>query len=210
MRLQPIHRCIAVLCLAFMGAGLAHPQDDEDSIVVLARRLATTGKKPKDALRMLSSYLAENPEDSDARVIEGLILSWEGRYDQARKSLQAVLSGEPDYSDAVLALINVEMWSGNPEKAEELARAGLERRPGYEPYLEAQRKAHDRVQSDREASARGQSGDWRELRDGANWQAVVSHSSTFFSDGRAPWREEQVGVKRVNGLGSYLLRVSQA
>jgi YaiO family outer membrane protein len=160
---------------------------------------------------MLSNYLAERPGDSDASVMQGLILSWEGRYDEARKPLQAVLAREPDYSDAVLALFSVEMWSGNPAQAEQLAREAIERRPGYEPYLEAQSKALARVQSDREAAAPGKAGaDWRELSNGPSWQAVVSHSSTFFSDGRSPWREEQIGVRRLTKLGSFLLRASQS
>ena len=178
--------------------------------MVRARRRATAEKKPEDALKMLTDHLSQHPGDFDALVMQGLILSWEGRYDEARIPLQAVLSDEPDYSDAVLALFNVEMWSDHPEKAEELIRGAVERRPDYDPYLEAQRKALERLESDREVAAHGKTVEWRELRNGPNWQAVVSHSSTFFSDGRAPWREEQIGVLRKNLLGSFELLGSQA
>jgi tetratricopeptide (TPR) repeat protein len=211
MQLQPFHRGLAAMCLVFLCAGLAQSQDGEESILVRARRLATTEKKPKDALRLLSDYLAEHPEDYDALVTQGLIFSWEGRYDEARKSLRIVLAYDPDYSDAVLALFNVEMWSGNPEQAELLAREGLERRPEFEPYLEALRKAVARVKSDREDAAHGRAGEgWRELQNGSNWQAVVSQDSTFFSDGRSPYREEQIGIKRLTSFGSYQLRASQS
>jgi tetratricopeptide (TPR) repeat protein len=211
MQLNSVHRSLAALCLVFIWAGLAQSQDAEESVPVQARRLATTGKKPEKALRMLSDYLAEHPEDYDALVAQGLIQSWEGRYDEARASLQTVLTHDPDYSDAVLALCNVEMWSGHPEVAEQLARAAVERRPDFEPYLEAERKAAERVKSDREAADHRQAGDgWRDLRNGSNWQAVVSQDSTFFSDGRSPFVEEQVGIKRLSSYGSYTLRASQA
>ena len=205
----------AALLVALGGIFPLHPQDSEDSILVRARRRATTDNKPEEALGMLAAYLAEHPGDSDALVMKGLILSWESRYDEARQVLTSVLTKDPDYSDALLALCNVEMWSGNPEEAERLAREGLDRRPGYQPYMAAQHKALDKIKSARKTkdapAAKGdQFPEWRELRAGSNWQVVTSQDSTFFGDGRSPFLEEQIGIKNVTPYGSYQLRAMQA
>ena len=55
-----------------------------------ARRL-----RPPDALHILEERLAAAPRDVDARLLYGLVLSWEGRYDDARPVLQQVLSQAP-------------------------------------------------------------------------------------------------------------------
>lgn len=56
-------------------------------------------------------------------MLLGTVLSWEGRYDEARRELEAVLAGNPTHGDALPALINVELWSGHSAAAEELANS---------------------------------------------------------------------------------------
>jgi len=57
---------------------------------------------------LLEAHLAQAPEDVDARLLYGLVLSWEKRYDAARPVLQQVLTRAPEYTDARVALMNVE------------------------------------------------------------------------------------------------------
>ncbi len=70
---------------------------------------------------MLETHLSEAPRDVDARLLYGLVLSWEGRYDEARPVLQQVLTQAPAYTDARVALMNVEYWSGHSAAALEQA-----------------------------------------------------------------------------------------
>ena len=70
-----------------------------------------------DALRLRESHLNETPRDVDARLLYGLVLSWEGRYDEARPALQQVLTQAPTYADARVALMNLEYWSGHSAAA---------------------------------------------------------------------------------------------
>ena len=54
--------------------------------------LATNGHRP-EALQALEDYLHGSPHDPDARVLYGLVLSWEGRYDDARRQFGLVDNG---------------------------------------------------------------------------------------------------------------------
>ena len=77
------------------------------NIIALARTASAEGRR-SEALTMLERHLTQSPEDVDARLVYGLVLSWEGRYDEARRELQLVLSQAPGYEDARVALTNVE------------------------------------------------------------------------------------------------------
>jgi len=85
-----------------------------------AREAATAGRRP-EALALLASHLAVSPRDVDARLLYGLVLSWERRYDEAQRELRQVLKEAPQYTDARVALMNVEWWSGRARDAHETA-----------------------------------------------------------------------------------------
>jgi hypothetical protein len=120
---------LTVLC-AVMAA--AAPAADT---VATARGLAG-GQRP-EALQLLEQRLSEEPADSGARTLHGIILCWDGRYDEARWDLEAVLAHHRDYGDARRALINVEMWSDHPARAEALGEEGrMSRGSAYTLYPE--------------------------------------------------------------------------
>lgn len=176
-----------------------------------------------EALKLLEDRLAADPTDSDARTLHGAMLSWEGRYEEARSDLKKVLESHPGHGDALAALINVEMWSDHPEEAEELARAGLKLHPGNPDLLilrakalKAMRKLRDAKQAaamaieldpkNRAAAA---------LRDSLadslrSWLLTLSHTSDWFSDGRTPWREDQLALSHGIAAGKMIARFSDA
>src|SRR5262245_46327496 len=106
----------AVLALIFL-LRLTLSAAAED-ILTQSRHLATTGHRG-EALALLYARLAEKPSDVDCRTLYGLILSWEGRYNEAREALDQVLTSSPGYYDALLGLIRVELWAGRPARAEQ-------------------------------------------------------------------------------------------
>ncbi len=195
---------------------------EPEDVVPTARKLATTGHRP-EALQMLDQRLAENRNDSDARVLRGVILSWEGRYDEARRDLEMVLAQHRDHGDALPALMNVEMWSDHPDHAEELARDALRRHPTDPDLLLARAKALRALNRDREAlgvierllevdpgnqkAAEMKTGLGDDLR---LWTVSYDHSTEWFSDGRTPWTEQQVQLSRVTPIGSFIGRFSRA
>src|SRR5438270_9266942 len=78
---------LAALLLAapFAGAFQNPPSDDT---LAHARDLAFSGKEHRaEALKVLERRLAASPGDNDARTFYGTLLSWEGRYDEARTQL---------------------------------------------------------------------------------------------------------------------------
>lgn len=208
-----------LLCWLVSRPGYSAETQDK---VAAARDLAFHGQRA-EALQLLDRRLAERASDSDARVLRGIILSWEGRYDEARSDLEAVLAAHPGHSDAVPALINVEMWSDHPDRAEQLARDALRRNPTDPDLLLARARALRAMNRHREALAvvervlavdpgnqkayamEGSLGDT--IR---KWTVSYDHSSEWFSDGRTPWREEQIQLSRLTSMGSVITRFSRA
>ncbi len=116
----------AIAAALLFLAGSASAQDD---LIARARAANSSGQRPQ-ALAMLQGHLSSTPRDVDARLVYGLMLSWDGRYDEARSEFQRVLTQTPEYKDAQVALMNVEWWSGRTAEAAYLATQILTTDPG--------------------------------------------------------------------------------
>ena len=167
---------------------LAPPASGQDDVLVKARGVARSGHRA-EALTMLESRLAAVPHDVDARLLYGLVLSWEGRYEEARPVLQQVLTQAPEYTDARVALMNVEYWSGRSTQALEQANRILAGEPGHPTA----RAVHDRL----EAAARA-------------WWATTSYTLDVFNDDTDPWQEFSVYVTRKTPVGPVIVRGNHA
>lgn len=160
----------------------------QDDVLRSAREAASSGRRA-EAVSMLEAHLAQVPRDVDARLLLGLVLSWEGRYDAARPVLQQVLTQAPTYTDARVALMNVEYWSGHSTEAREQANQILSGDPGNVTA----RAVRDRL----EAAAR-------------RWWASTNYSVDSFSDDRDTWQEFAVYLTRRTPVGSVIARVNHA
>src|SRR5262249_37510001 len=179
-----MHR-LSIVALLLFSAARVSAQDD---VLTRARAEATSGRRG-EALAMLEAHLAEAPRDVDARLVYGLVLSWEGRYDEARTALQQVLTQTPGYTDARVALMNVEYWSGRSTEAREQADRVLSTKPGH-PTAGA-------VREKLAAAARP-------------WWASTTYSLDSFDDGREPWQEVAFSLTRRTPVGSAIFRATQA
>jgi len=177
--------CILVFVVIVIAAAPAAGQDD---VITRARAAAAAGRRT-DALAMLEAHLAEAPRDVDARLVYGLVLSWEGRYDEARAALQQVLAQTPTYTDARVALMNVEYWSGRSTEAREQADRILSTNPGNTTA----RAVRDRLA----AAARP-------------WWVQTTYSFDSFSDDRDPWQEVALSITRRTAVGSVIVRATQS
>src|SRR5688572_19466589 len=108
---------VCVLLAVVLTTSHAFAQDD---VISRARHASAEGRRA-EGLALLESHLADSPRDIDARLTYGLMLSWDGKYDQARTELRSVLAAAPDYSDAKVALMNVAWWSGQRAEALDLS-----------------------------------------------------------------------------------------
>jgi YaiO family outer membrane protein len=175
-----------ILCLALLTPGYAQVEN----VLTQARALSTEGHA-NQAISLLNEHLSSTPDDSDARVLLGLICSWNKRYDEGRRAFSAVLAADPDYKDAVLGLINLELWSGHSGRAEEIARQSLALRPQDPDYL----AALDKVKSEQIATiAATKHRDATAAADSLAWEVGVGESNIFFSDKRSSWHETAVDV----------------
>src|SRR5262249_33779930 len=179
-----MHR-LSIVALLLFSAARVSAQDD---VLTRARAEATSGRRG-EALAMLEAHLAEAPRDVDARLLYGLVLSWEGRYGEARPALEQVLAQAPDYTDARVALMNVEYWSRPSAAAREQADRILAKNPGN-PTARAV----------------------REKLDAANrpWWANTSYTLDAFNDGTDPWHELMFYLTRRTQAGTAIVRISVA
>lgn len=166
-------------------AGTASAQDD---VIARARAANSSGQRPQ-ALAMLQGHLSSAPRDVDARLVYGLMLSWDGRYDEARAEFQRVLTQTPEYTDAKIALMNVEWWSGRTAEAGNLATQILAADPGH-PQARLMRERLD-------ARTRP-------------WNVATDYSVDSFNDGANPWHEFSVSVGRQTSHGSVIVRGTNA
>ena len=167
--------------------------------------------KPEKAFALLNEHLKTNPNDSDARVLVGLICSWDKRYDEGRRAFRVVLDDDPDYKDAVLGLINLELWSGQSERAEELAKQGLTLRPKDPDYQAALAK----VQASRKAAAAdpvpaAAGAETKNPKDETTWETGLAQSNIWYSDKRSSWHETAATVSRNTSIGWITARFSHA
>jgi YaiO family outer membrane protein len=195
---------------------------DTDTLAQRGRKVAVSGDR-KAAIAMLEKGLAANPRDIDARLILGIVLSWEGRYDEARRELDRVLETAPDYTDAREALIRVELWSGNPERAEALAAEGQRRRPAHSSFLLSRVRALIHLRRDKEAF--GYVTNFLQLEPGnkeaialreqlevtlRTWRVGFDRSSILFSGGVGSWSETGVTFRGMTRWGRAGARFSSA
>jgi YaiO family outer membrane protein len=177
-------KSVIVLALLVLPA-TAQAQAD---LIALARMEAAEGRRV-EALTMLEDHLTQSPGDVDARLVYGVVLSWEGRYDEARRELQQVLAQTPAYMDARIALMNVALWSGRRQDARTQADDILSRQPGN-PQARLVRQRLDAL--------------------GRAWTANVGYSHDRFSDGRGAWHEQAVSLSRSTPIGPIVARGTRA
>src|ERR1700682_294259 len=212
-----------VACACFITiAPPACSQESDRDLIDRARSLAT-GNERVEALALLDKRLADYPNDTDARTLYGIILSWNGRYDDARKALESVLERSTTHGDALPALINVELWSDHPERAEALASQALHSRPNDTSLLMSRARALKALNRTGDAAdvldkllevdptnqqAKQLRSDLTEsLRD---WETSIEQSYEWFSDNRSAWLETQLSLKRQTRIGPVFMRLSHA
>jgi YaiO family outer membrane protein len=166
-------------------AGSAFAQND---VVARARAANSSGQRPQ-ALQMLQSHLSTTPRDVDARLVYGLMLSWDGRYDEARAEFQQVLLQTPEYKDAKVALMNVAWWSGRTSEAGDLAAQILDRDPGDPQARLVRQRLESRTRP---------------------WRMSTAYSVDSFGDDSSPWHEFELSVGRETPAGSVIVRGTNA
>ena len=197
----------------------------EDRIVAHARELAYSGKEHRaEALSLLRDHLQRVTDDSEARVLYGTVLSWDGQYDESRKQLEMVLANNPTHSDALPALINVELWSDHPQRAAELARRGLQVNPKNVALITDEAHAMRNMGRDRDAAklysqAIALDPTNQELKDsywsfkkfsGQYWEFNVDHTYEFFNKILSGQNETSVSARASTPVGSVTLHERRA
>jgi YaiO family outer membrane protein len=160
----------------------------QDDVIARARAAASEGHRA-EGIALLEQHLVTSPRDVDARLVYGLILSWDGQYDRARTALHDVLAQAPDYLDARVALMNVEWWSGRSKEAREQVNMVLARDTGNTQARLVQQRLDARTRP---------------------WEIGTGMTYDSFSDDRDPWREAYVSLRRITPAGSVIVRGNQA
>ncbi len=214
---------VVAMVLAGTDAAIVYPGEKQPEDTVTKARYMAIHKQRNEALALLEAKLSQSPDDTDARVLYGIILSWEGRYEESRKELGQVLATNGTHGDALPALINVELWSDHPERAEQLTREGLRTKPTDPTLLIGRARALKTLSRNRESvqvldrllELEPRNQEALQLRHGLQessrqWEAGLGHSYEWFDDDRDAWQETQLSLKRRTSLGSLITRFSHA
>ena len=221
MKRSRIGAWLVVVLLLAPAASAAQARPSE--AVQREAREAVSAGHPGQALGLLEAQLEANPRDVDVRLLYGLVLSWSGLYDDARRELERVLAQAPGYTDARVALANVEWWSRQYERLHQVADEGLRRQPEDTRWLVYEARALEglgrpadarkavgqvlaRDPGHVQARALGERLDAR-LRP---WSAQLAHTADWFDDDRTPWKETAATIGRRTSVGTVLTRVSYA
>ena len=211
-----------LLCLLTVAPVSPTYAEARPSEIVLkeAREAATSGRRPR-RLRILETQPAANPRDVDSRLLYGLVLSWSGRYDDARRELEQVLNQAPTYTDARVALANVEWWSGQYHRLDRVASEGLKQQPDNTQWMiyraraldglgqpQRARRVVDNVLSSEPGNASARALGERLDSQLRPWSAQLSHTVDWFDDDRATWKETAVTLGRITPIGTVLARGS--
>jgi YaiO family outer membrane protein len=181
-------RRLAAAILFVLAASPAFSQDD---LLARARAQAASGHRP-EAIAMLRDRVQAEPRDVDARLLLGLVLSWDGQYDDARTELTRVIDQAPAYKDAHAALINIELWSGRPREAKAAADRALALDANDGRFQEGRRRAIDAIAAERP------------------WTAYFGLTIDTFSDDRGAWQEYLATLERATPAGPVLFTGSYA
>ena len=213
---------VALLTLLLIGGGAATAWAQAGDIRTAARTAAIAGRRD-EAVTMLEGHLKDAPRDADARLLLGVVLSWDGKYDDADRELRRVLEQSPTYNDARVALANVAWWTGNYTVLQELAATGRTQRTYDVEWILLEARALDGLGRPKEARqavmdllAR-QPGhvQARNLKNRLDtqlrpWTLTMGYGGDRFSDQRTPWNEYSTSLTRQTPVGSVIARVSQA
>ncbi len=204
----------AALQVAF-AQGAAPRQPPPENILSQARAL-TKNKQSDRALALLDAHLKTNPDDLDARVLLGLILSWESHYDEGRKALESVLAADNDYKDARMALINLERWADQPDRAAALALEGLRMRPKDPEFEEQLKKALQQSEAEKKKKKAGSQPSKPSAaaealeHPQASWEFGADRNQIWFSDKRSTWTEQAFLLAKNTPYGWVSARFQRA
>jgi YaiO family outer membrane protein len=211
-------RVVAVVVAVCLHAGTAGAQPVD---VVSSARVAATSGHRAEALADLEQHLRKSPRDVDARLLYGLVLSWEGRYDDARRELDSVLAQTPSYNDARVALANIAWWNGEYTVLKRIADDGRLQRPDDVEWMLQDARALDGLGRQRDARGVVQQllsrapghPQARSLKNRLDaslrpWSLTMGYGGDRFSDDRTPWSEYVVSVSRQTPVGSVIARAS--
>lgn len=214
------HRAAVTVAVALLTAVPATAQTGD--VRAEARSAAIAGRR-SEAVSLLETHLVASPRDVDARLLLGVVLSWDGQYDEARRELRQVLDQSPTYNDARVALANVAWWTGQYEELRTLAAAGRSQRPYDAEWFMQEARALDGLGRHREARAvvlsllarqpgHVQARAFKTRLDSKlrPWSLTVGYAGDRFSDDRTPWAEYQASLNRQTPVGSVIGRVSRA
>ena len=213
---------LLVLALLLTAGGATSVWAQSDAVRTEARSAAIAGKRG-EAARMLTAHLDTFPRDADARLLLGVVLSWDGKYDEAERELRRVLEQSPTYNDARVALANVAWWTGRYDLLQELAATGRVQRPYDVEWIMLDARALDGLGRRREARQAVMSllarqpghVQARNLKNRLDtqlrpWTLTMGYGTDRFSDQRTPWNEYTTSLSRQTPVGSVIGRVSHA
>ena len=95
-----------------------------EKLFLIAREKAFNNQREK--ARLLCNYILNAyPNYTDARILKGRTLAWDGSYKEAEKEFLSAIKRSPFYDDPYLAILDLYWWSSQDEKGVEIGKKAL-------------------------------------------------------------------------------------
>ena len=133
--------CTWCLVVSFSVAGFAQSE------LTRISALADSGKS-QEALRELDGYLGRNPDDEQARFLQGVLLAESGDTDAARKVFEELLASFPESPDALNNLAVLYAADNLPDRAIDILEQALAAHPSYGTVFLNLRRVYGSLASD--------------------------------------------------------------
>ncbi len=211
---------VAISLSCFTSSLIAQDQINTDSLLVQAKKYAKSNDYAK-AEKICSDILA-TAENGDVRFYLGLLYSWDGKYDDARRELKKVHESRPTSEEVIVAVANNELWSENPQGALDILYKALANQPNNEGFLYLKAKALNSLKRYDEAIAvlnqllkinpkneKAQSL-LASIKVAQMKNALMVDYINDFFDNQAPWYMAYLQYNRKTKMGTVIGRVNYA
>jgi YaiO family outer membrane protein len=171
---------------------------DRDQIYARAVKERLAGDNP-DAITQLQALLAQEPDDTDARLQLGLALRAAGRDTEAEAEFREVLRRAPDYKDARVELADLQFARGDAAGAKATLGPELMRDPGDGDT----RELVDKLAPAPEAAAAPTAPAL--AKPAPQWRVDATASVSDLSDNLPDWKELDLAISRKLDADSALI-----
>lgn len=210
----------ALTTMLLLTASLLNAQSTSE---LFSQAKALAKEKRYEQAQVILRDILSKEDNGDVRFYLGLIYSWNGQYEEARKEFLELAKTRPSSLELINARYNVEYWSGSYSAAIDVLDKGIEAYPDELDLQLKKAKMLGYLNRNKEATlvienVLSREPNMFEARDllvfikNSNLKNTVSVNGSldFFSDSTDPWYSSYLQYSRKISIGTLIGRLNYA